>query len=259
MFHKFIEIFKYKELYKIPQQFLIKLFSKSLSGSFDTSAINRALIIAPHPDDEVFGCGGLITSLVEKSKDIYILILTKGEASHRRCCHMNEELLKKVRVSLCYKALKNLGLKKDYIYFFSLPDGDLSRTKNDPSIWNDIKFLIKKLNIDSVFCPHPYENSPDHESVTYLVSRAIEHLPLEQYYYCVWTWHHMPPFKIISLYLKYRHSLRLNIKPYVNKKVNAINQYLEPVAPCGRPFSGHIPAILLNVFMCDTEIFFKSK
>lgn len=36
------------------------------------------LIIAPHPDDEVFGCGGLIARMVRSNCKVYVLYVTVG-------------------------------------------------------------------------------------------------------------------------------------------------------------------------------------
>jgi LmbE family N-acetylglucosaminyl deacetylase len=36
------------------------------------------LVIAPHPDDEVFGCGGLIHRLKAKNNKVYVLYMTVG-------------------------------------------------------------------------------------------------------------------------------------------------------------------------------------
>lgn len=39
----------------------------------------RLLVIAPHPDDEVIGCGGLITKIKNDGGTVYILYLTVGD------------------------------------------------------------------------------------------------------------------------------------------------------------------------------------
>ena len=36
------------------------------------------LIIAPHPDDEILGCGGLISKIKESNGKVYVLFLTNG-------------------------------------------------------------------------------------------------------------------------------------------------------------------------------------
>lgn len=42
--------------------------------------IRRALIVAPHPDDEVLGCGGTIARLAASGAAVDIVIATKGRA-----------------------------------------------------------------------------------------------------------------------------------------------------------------------------------
>ena len=37
----------------------------------------RILIIAPHPDDEVLGCGGTIAKHASEGDDVYLCIVTK--------------------------------------------------------------------------------------------------------------------------------------------------------------------------------------
>ena len=38
----------------------------------------RVLVLAPHADDEVFGCGGALADLIEQGAVVRILILTDG-------------------------------------------------------------------------------------------------------------------------------------------------------------------------------------
>jgi len=38
----------------------------------------RVLVIAPHPDDEVFGCGGLISRVKREGGKVYVLYMTVG-------------------------------------------------------------------------------------------------------------------------------------------------------------------------------------
>jgi len=41
-------------------------------------ANKKVLIVAPHPDDEVFGCGGLIAKLKRLNSEVYVLFVTVG-------------------------------------------------------------------------------------------------------------------------------------------------------------------------------------
>ena len=38
----------------------------------------KLLVIAPHPDDEILGCGGLIGRVKEEGGQVYVLIVTVG-------------------------------------------------------------------------------------------------------------------------------------------------------------------------------------
>ena len=40
--------------------------------------MNRILVIAPHPDDEILGCGGTMIKHIEAGDEVYVCIVTKG-------------------------------------------------------------------------------------------------------------------------------------------------------------------------------------
>ena len=45
--------------------------------------MSKVLVIAPHPDDETLGCGGLISKLNQEKIDINIIVVTgAGEGKH---------------------------------------------------------------------------------------------------------------------------------------------------------------------------------
>ena len=41
-------------------------------------AAQKVLVIAPHPDDEIFGCGGAIACYAKSSVPVHVHILTDG-------------------------------------------------------------------------------------------------------------------------------------------------------------------------------------
>jgi hypothetical protein len=50
----------------------------------DLPRVRRALLAAPHPDDEVLGAGGLVQRPLAASVDVQGLAVTDGEGSHPR-------------------------------------------------------------------------------------------------------------------------------------------------------------------------------
>src|SRR5580704_16937481 len=49
----------------------------------DLMGAQPLLVLAPHPDDESLGCGGLIADCQARGQPVYVLILTDGAGSHR--------------------------------------------------------------------------------------------------------------------------------------------------------------------------------
>ena len=58
---------------------------------------DSTLLIAPHPDDEIIGCGGLIQKFVAQGLNIHIVFMTGGEKSHQGCCDIDATTLAKIR------------------------------------------------------------------------------------------------------------------------------------------------------------------
>ena len=38
----------------------------------------KVLVIAPHPDDEVLGCGGMIAKRTEAGHEVYVCVVPTG-------------------------------------------------------------------------------------------------------------------------------------------------------------------------------------
>ncbi|MCH2105723.1 MAG: PIG-L family deacetylase, partial [Planctomycetes bacterium] len=45
---------------------------------FEELPRGRVLVIAPHADDEVLGCGGTLTRHIERGDEVEVLVLTDG-------------------------------------------------------------------------------------------------------------------------------------------------------------------------------------
>lgn len=56
----------------------------------DLSTVRRAVVIAPHPDDEVLGCGGTIARLADAGVDVHVVIVTRGRPPHFSDTYMDQ-------------------------------------------------------------------------------------------------------------------------------------------------------------------------
>jgi N-acetylglucosamine malate deacetylase 1 len=41
--------------------------------------IQRALVLAPHPDDEILGCGGTMARLIAMGREVHVVVVTSGK------------------------------------------------------------------------------------------------------------------------------------------------------------------------------------
>ena len=41
--------------------------------------IRRALVLAPHPDDEILGCGGTMARLIDSGAEVHVAVVTSGK------------------------------------------------------------------------------------------------------------------------------------------------------------------------------------
>lgn len=116
----------------------------------------RALVIAPHPDDEVLGCGGTIARHVREGAEVYLCIVTKayppewteGDIKERR-----EEVLTVNRI---------LGIKKTY--FLDLPAVKLD-TLPQKELNEAIVQVVNEVQPEIVYIPHGGDVNRDHRLV----------------------------------------------------------------------------------------------
>jgi LmbE family N-acetylglucosaminyl deacetylase len=81
-----------------------------------------ALILAPHPDDESLGCGGLIAAACAAGTPPVVVILTDGAGSHPNSRAYPPERLRATREAETLAATACLGLAADRVVFLRTPD-----------------------------------------------------------------------------------------------------------------------------------------
>ena len=243
------------KIYHYIQGWLLRIVARFCSKQLDISGYEKVLIISPHPDDEVFGCGGLMQSLVQAGKQVEVIIMSKGEAVHRPCCPNNEIIIVEARAGLTDAANGVLGIAPEHIHRLNFPDGDFASAIGNKVLVSALGELIKVIAPTEVFIPHPFENSPDHVAATQILESILQRLTIKTFYYCVWTWYHMPIYKILMLKYKNARLLRAVNRDAKNK---AIDIYTKNKARCGISYSGDLPKPFIYAFRWKYELFFES-
>ena len=118
----------------------------------------KILVIAAHPDDEVYGMGGTMAKLSSQGNEIYTLIVTEGCSTQYRG---NKEIIEKKKEE-AIEANKILGVKE--VMFGDLPDMKLD-TLPHVSINRIIEEIIDKVKPDVVYTHHKGDVNKDHRMV----------------------------------------------------------------------------------------------
>ena len=211
----------------------------------------KVLILAPHPDDEIFGCGGLIARLTGENKHVEIAIVTGGGASHGWCCDVAASDVIAARRELTLKSAKELGLSSEYIHFLDFEDGHIGKRPESEVL--KLRSLIATIKPDTVFVPHRGEGWPDHLAVREL---GLDLIPESTaiFEYCVWMWYYRQKHLDWSKASK----LKMTQKEH-SKKLSAITAYTAACAPCGNPWVGVLPKLFVKANSTDTELYFKTR
>lgn len=209
---------------------------------------DNTVIIAPHPDDEVIGCAGLIQALVERGTPPHVIILTGGEGSHRGCCDTSAGDIIAARHQLTLDAAATLGLPESHIHCLNYPDGGVAL---EHPATESLRELLVQLSPKALFVPHRGEGWSDHLQAAEITKRLMAGKDAAIYEYCVWMWY----YNVWHLDRKQARVIRMSRAQH-QRKLRAMEQYITPLAPCGKPWSGVLPKPFLKAACWDKELFF---
>ena len=158
--------------------------------SADNDLPQDSWIIAPHPDDEVLGCGGAILRKRALGANIRIVFLTDGGASHPGVIPYDELCAR--RRAEATNACNALDVPSDHVFFLGLPDGALMQHVDECA--TKLAALFAPYETSQFFVPDRLEPPSDHKAAWYAVLGAIGKLrrPARLLGYAVWCWDRWP-------------------------------------------------------------------
>ncbi|AOS45737.1 glucosamine-6-phosphate deaminase-like protein [Lacunisphaera limnophila] len=138
-----------------------------------------SLVIAPHPDDEVLGCGGLIAHLVAGGESVHIVYLTDGSASHPGHPVHDPASIAHLRTEEARRATGLLGVPEAQLTFMHAPDGQLPHLPPAlrTGLIQRLQLLISQLRPDQVLVTARTDGSSEHTAAQALTEEALAGLP----------------------------------------------------------------------------------
>jgi LmbE family N-acetylglucosaminyl deacetylase len=129
------------------------------------------LVLAPHPDDETFGCGGTIRMLSEGGIAVDVAFLTRGEQGVEGGTRMSSECsrpMAEVRTREAQAACDVLGVRN--VLFL---EGHDTQLNNQPQLALVIAQLLRTAGYQRVFCPWGQDAHIDHKATFVLLKEAV--------------------------------------------------------------------------------------
>lgn len=114
------------------------------------------LVIAPHPDDEVLGCGATMAKYASAGHKVFVLVATRGSKKLYA-----DDRIENVR-NEALRAHKVLGVAETYFLDFPAPELD---TIPLYEISNEISKIIANVKAEILFLPHRGDIHNDHKVI----------------------------------------------------------------------------------------------
>jgi LmbE family N-acetylglucosaminyl deacetylase len=187
----------------------------------ETITAGCALVLAPHPDDESLGCGGLIAASCARGQPPVLAMLTDGAGSHPNSRQYPPERLRGLREEETITAAACLGLPATRIAFLRHPDTAAPTTgPRFAAAVEQVVTLIRQHGCRSILTSWQHDPHCDHEAAALIAGAAARATAIRHFAYPVWS-RTLPPETEIGD----PKAVRLDIVPWQDAKRRAIRAH----------------------------------
>ncbi|MFZ4289439.1 PIG-L deacetylase family protein [Variovorax sp. HJSM1_2] len=152
-------------------------------------ADQRLVVLAPHPDDEVLACGGLLASHAARGGACLVLAVTDGEASHAGSKKFSPHALAQARRAESSRGLVVLGVSPTAVVRLGLPDGQVAA--HSEKLASALQLVLQPGDV--VLSTWRKDGHPDHEATGHVAADICAQKGLRFLEAPVWMWHWARP------------------------------------------------------------------
>ena len=188
----------------------------------------KIVVFAPHPDDEIFGCGGSILKWLNNGYNVHLIYITdnraliewgiKEDQLIEDCAQKYRNLSKDEIAQIALEEARNVsklfGLPHNQVHFFKIHDQDAEN-----NIELGIKLASKIIpKADRIVLPSDNNNHKDHQATHTIAKEATKQASLREtefYVYALYNVLKAPREKQIKVKIvKYQEKLYELMKGY---------------------------------------------
>lgn len=156
------------------------------------SPTSRVLILAPHPDDEALGCGGLIQHALAVGAAVRVLFVTDGDNNPwpQRLAERRFRITPTRRAAWGARrrdeakaSIRQLGLTEADVDFAGLPDQGLTEDllTGDGRFSKLLREQVRQFQPNLVVGPSVNDTHPDHSAIAVMTRLLLPDVPLLEY------------------------------------------------------------------------------
>lgn len=148
------------------------------------------VVVAPHPDDESLGCGGVMAAARARGQAVAVVIVSDGCGSHTHSALYPPEKLRALRERETLAAVAALGVPAEAVTFLRLPDAGVpSAGPVAEAAAARIAEIARRSGAGAVCVTWGHDPHCDHQAAAAIVRLARPHLgPIASFAYPVWGW-----------------------------------------------------------------------
>jgi LmbE family N-acetylglucosaminyl deacetylase len=195
------------------------------------------MIFTPHPDDDVFGCGGVMAMLARNGNKIIVVIYTNDNKGSFDL-EMTSERLARIRKAEQEAAMEVIGVPKENIIWLGYDDGELEYAE-PKALCGQAAKLIRKYRPDAVFSIDPGEwherwHKSDHRMAAFNTADAIRAAEFHLYYPEHLLLDGLKPYKVPLMMFYYaagEANYWVDITDVVELKIKAVSKHVSQFEP----------------------------
>ena len=218
-----------------------------------------ALVIAPHPDDETLGCGGLLAAKALAGHEVRVVFVTDGAGSHPRHPLLQPAELARLRRAEALAALGELGVPAGQAHFLEAADGSLGRLDAGAAaeLTRRIAGLIRDFRPAEVLTTWSGDGSTEHAAAAQLTRAALAAAGggclLE---FPIWAWWN--PLRLRRRLGRGADNLFLPLGPLLPVKRQALARHRSQTEPTPPWTEAVLPPAIRRACCGPAEFFFPS-
>lgn len=142
----------------------------------ESFAQNKVLVLAPHMDDELIGCGGVLQKHLKSGADVRIVFLTSGQKGYSKLKKFKndqekilfEENIVTIRKNECQTVMTRIGISN-----WECLDAEDGLLHLDESVSNNLLHIISTYEPQIIYHPSLNDTHIDHKTTNLILNNTF--------------------------------------------------------------------------------------